>query len=215
MKLDKIFGFLVPKEHKFMDLFNNVADNMVDTSELLIKLIRESNLDKRTEYIKAIRDAEHKGDDYTRLLMSELNGTFITPFDREDIHEMIGTMDNVVDYIHTASKRIHFYKMATFPEAFIKIADLIHMSTKEIQRVMRGVRHATDFQKFKDACENIHTYESRVDDIYQEFLSVLFEEEVNAIELIKKRDILVSLEKAIDTCDDVANVFAGIMVKIS
>ncbi len=106
MKLDKIFSFLVPKDRKFFPLFNDAADNLVLASELLIKLVRERDLTQRLEYMKSIKDVEHVGDDITRNLLNELNGTFITPFDREDIHELINNMDDIVDYIHAASKKL-------------------------------------------------------------------------------------------------------------
>ena len=215
MNLDKIFGFLLPKDRKFFPLFNDAADNLVLASELLIKLIRENDFAKREEYIRQIKEAEHKGDDITRNLLDELNGTFITPFDREDIHTLISTMDDVVDYIHTTSTRIHFYKLPAFPQEFVAIADCIHSANKEIQFVLRSVKNVSDFIKFKDSCDKIDAYESEVDYLYQEYLSNLFELETNAINLIKKRDILASLEKAIDKCDDVANVFSSIIIKIS
>ena len=215
MNLDKIFGFLVPKDRKFFPLFNEAADNMVVASALLIKLMGENDLVQREVYIKLIKEAEHKGDDITHKLLVELNGTFITPFDREDIHQLISTMDDVVDYIHTASTRVHFYKLPTFPAEFVKIADYIHDANLEIQMVLRSVKNASDFLKFTDSCSKISDFESEVDYLYQEYLSNLFELETNAINLIKKRDILASLEKAIDKCDDVANVFSSIIVKIS
>jgi len=215
MNLDKIFGFLLPKDRKFFPLFNQAADNMVLASDLLIRLIRENDMEKREEYIHMIKDVEHKGDDITGKLLDELNGTFITPFDREDIHQLIATMDDVIDYIHTASTRIHFYKLPSFPDEFVTIADCIYNANKEIQFVLRGVKDVSDFIKFKDSCAKIDTYESEADYLYQQFLSNLFEIETNAINLIKKRDILASLEKAIDKCNDVANVFASIIVKVS
>jgi len=214
MKLDTIFGFLVPKDRKFFPLFNEAADNLVLASELLIKLIRESDLEKRKEYMKLIKDAEHKGDDITRNLMTELNGTFITPFDREDIHELVDKIDGIVDYINAASKRILFYKLSSFPQEFVLIADLIHSSNKEIQMVLRSVKNVNDFKKFEESCHKISAMESEVDDIYQQYLSSLFDTEINAIDLIKKRDILTALEKAIDRCDDVANGFTTLIVKM-
>jgi len=215
MNLDKIFGFLVPKDRKFFPLFNQAADNLVLASELLIKLLGENDLVQREIYVKLIKDVEHKGDDITHNLLNELNGTFITPFDREDIHQLITTIDDVIDYIHKSSIKTHFYKLPTFPEEFVKIADYIHAANKEIQLVLRSVNSASDFLKFTDSCAKIDAYESEVDYLYQEYLSNLFELETNAINLIKKRDILASLEKAIDKCDDVANVFSSIIVKIS
>jgi uncharacterized protein len=215
MNLDKIFGFLLPKDHKFFPLFNQAADNLVLSSELLIKLIRENDLAKREDYIRMIKESEHNGDEITRKLLDELNGTFITPFDREDIHALISTMDDVIDYIYTTATRIHFYKLPSFPQEFVTIADCIHSANKEIQFVLRSVKNVSDFIKFKDSCDKIDNFESEVDYLYQEYLSNLFELETNAINLIKKRDILASLEKAIDKCDDVANVFSSIIVKIS
>ena len=214
MKLDKIFGFLVPKDRKFFPLFNEAADNLVLASELLIKLVREADLNKRQDYMKAIKDAEHVGDNITRKLMDELNGTFITPFDREDIHELVSKMDGVVDYINSASKRIDFYKLSTFPEEFVSIADIIHSANKEIQLVLRSVKNANNFKDYLASYEKISDFESQVDDIYQSYLGNLFEQEFNAIDLIKKRDILTALEKAIDKCEDVSNVFSTLAVKM-
>lgn len=215
MTLDKIFGFLVPKDRKFFPLFNEAADNLVYASGLLVDLIGENDLEKREELRKTIKQAEQKGDNITHQLLDELNGTFITPFDREDIHALIATIDDVVDYIHTTSTRIHYFKLETHPKEFLIISEMIVSAAKEIQYILRNVKHATDFQKHKSACKKISRYESDVDSMYQEYLSSLFESETDAIKLIKKRDILAALEKAIDKCDDVADVFQTIMVKIS
>ncbi len=214
MKLDKIFGFMVPKDHKFFPLFNDAADNLVLASELLIKLVRERDLSQRLEYMRQIKEVEHVGDEITRMLLKELNGTFITPFEREDIHQLSITMDDIVDYIHSSSKRINLYKLASIPEEFVWIADRIHSANKEIQNILRCVRSVNDFRNHLQGIEKISEYESEVDDIYQQHLSKLFEEEANAIDLIKKRDILTSLEKAIDKCDDVGNIFSSLVVKM-
>ncbi|HNX43094.1 MAG TPA: DUF47 family protein [Bacteroidales bacterium] len=215
MKLDRIFGFLVPKDKKFFPLFIQAGENLVVASELLVKLIRENDMQKREEFIVAIKKAEKNGDNITRDLMDELNSTFITPFDREDIHELASTLDSVVDFIHSTSKRIHFYKLHTFPPEFVTIADLIHDANKEILNVIRDMKDVAGLARHKDSCIRISEIENEVDDIYQAFLADLFENETNAIDLIKKRDILASLEKAIDKCDDVGDVFSGIMIKMS
>jgi len=214
MELDRIFSFLVPKDRKFFPLFNEVADNLVFASGLLIKLIRENNFEKRQELVKAIKESELVGDRLTHKLLNELNGTFITPFEREDIHSLVNTMDSVVDYINSAAKRIDLYKLSKFPEDFVLVADLILEANKEIQKVLRNVKNVNDFKLYADSCVKISELETQVDDIYQSFLSNLFEEELNAIDLIKKRDILTALEKSIDKCDDVANIFSTLIVKM-
>jgi predicted phosphate transport protein (TIGR00153 family) len=195
-------------------MFIQAADNLVDTSELLIKLIRESDIARRNEYAEAIKVAEHKGDDITKKLIEELNGTFITPFDREDIHELISNIDTVVDLIHTTAKRIQLYKLDRFPHEFVEIADCIHTANKEIQHVLHNVKAASDFLHFQESYFRISQLETVSDDLYQQFNMELFDKEENAIMLIKKRDILITLEKAIDKCEDVARTFSTIMIKL-
>lgn len=214
MKLKEIFGFFIPEDRKFFPLFSDAADSLVLSSELLIKLVREQNLDKRVDYLRQIDQAEQASDDITTALLKELDGTLITPFDREDIHELINKMEDIVDYIYSTSSKINLYKLSEIPDDFVRIADRIHSANKEIQFVLRSVRKANDFKKHVQCNENIRGFESQVDDIYQEYLSNLFDQEVNAIELIKKRDILMTMVKAIETCEDVGNIFAALIIKM-
>lgn len=215
MNLTKVFSFMVPMERKFFPTFIQAANNLVDTSELLIKLIREPDIDRRSEYVEAIKVAEHKGDAITKSLMEELSATFITPFDREDIHVLISNIDSIVDLIHTTSKRIHLYKLDRFPNEFVEVADCIHNASKEIQHVLLNVKTASDFLQFQDSYTRISQFETSADDLYQQFIMELFDKEENAILLIKKKDILTSLEKAMDKCEDVAVIFSAIMIKLS
>jgi hypothetical protein len=215
MNLTKVFSFMVPMERKFFPTFIQAANNLVDTSELLIKLIREPDIERRSEYVEAIKVAEHKGDAITKSLLEELSATFITPFDREDIHVLISNIDSIVDLIHTTSKRIHLYKLDRFPNEFVEVADCIHYATKEIQHVLLNVKTASDFLQFQDSYIRISQFETSADDLYQQFIMELFDKEENAILLIKKKDILTSLEKAMDKCEDVAVIFSAIMIKLS
>lgn len=187
---------------------------MVVASGMLIQLVGEPDLSTRDEMIRKIKGIEHVGDDLTRLMLMELNGTFITPFDREDIHALINAIDDVVDYIYAASKRIHFYRLTFFPAEFQQIAALIHEATMEIQSILENVQSVNDFADYAVSCSRIREKEGMVDSIYQEYLSLLFEQEENAVDLIKKRDILTTLEKAIDKCDDIANIFTALIVKM-
>jgi uncharacterized protein len=213
MSIKTFFSFMVPKDRRFFPLFVQAANNAVDTSELLIKLIREPDFEKRIEYSDAIKTAEHKGDDITKSLLNELNGTFITPFDREDIHELITNLDTVVDLIYTTATRITRYKLPHFPDEFVQIADCIHSANKEIQYVLRSINTVSDFIRFRESYLKISQLESDADDLYQKFFIDLYDTEENAIMLIKKRDILISLEKAMDKCEDVSGIFSSLMVK--
>jgi len=215
MKFDKIFSFLVPKDHKFFPLFLLAADNLVYTSELLIELFKQRELDKRQTLILQINEAKLTGVSITHKLIAELNHSFITPFDREDIHDLTYALDGIVDHIYSASKRISRYKLPAFPEEFVRMAELIHSSNKEIQLILHNVHTINDFQKHIDSCNKIGEMESQVDDLYQEYLALLFDQETNVVDLIKKRDIVSSLEKAIDKCDEISGIFITIIVKMT
>ena len=213
MKLDKIFQILVPKDKKFYPLFKEASANVVAAAVLLTEMVRKSKNGERAEYVTKIKKLEHLGDDYNKTLLMELNRTFITPFDREDILELANRLDGVIDLINTTAKRIVLYNLNEIPTEFIELADLILTCTKEIDDIFNGLKDVHSLLQYKDACELIHDIESQSDDINHQYLAKIFQEETNGIELIKKKDILASLEKAIDRCEDVADVIQTIIIK--
>jgi uncharacterized protein Yka (UPF0111/DUF47 family) len=138
---------------------------------------------------------------------------FITPFDREDILELANRLDGVVDLINTTAKRIVLYNLTEIPKEFIEMADLILACAKEIDSIFNGLKDVHSLLQYKDSCRLIHDIESQSDDINHQYLAKIFQEETNGIELIKKKDILTSLEKAIDRCEDVADVIQTLIIK--
>jgi len=213
MKLDKIFQILVPKDKKFYPLFKEASTNVVAAAVLLTEMVRNGHNSERAEYVVKIKTLEHIGDDYTKTLLKELNKTFITPFDREDILELANRLDGVVDLINTTAKRIVLYNLTEIPSEFIEMADLILTCAKEIDSIFNGLKDVHSLLQYKDSCRLIHDIESQSDDINHQYLAKIFQEETNGIELIKKKDILTSLEKAIDRCEDVADVIQTIIIK--
>jgi len=215
MRLAGLFSFLVPRDHKFFPLFIVAADNLVYTSELLVALLNEPDLERRQTLTIQIKEADLTRDRVTRKLIAELHHTFITPFDREDVYDIIHTIDGIVAHIYSASNRTARYKLAEFPLEFVRMAELIVASAKEIQNIIHHVHTVNDFQNHIESCNRIGEMESMVDDLYQQYLADLFEQEPNAVELIKKRDIVSSMEKAIDQCDEMAGIFFTIIVKMA
>jgi predicted phosphate transport protein (TIGR00153 family) len=203
MKLDKIFQILVPKDKKFYPLFKEASTNLVAAAVLLTEMVRNGNNTERAEYVSKIKALEHIGDDYTKTLLMELNRTFITPFDREDILELANRLDGVVDLINTTAKRIVLYNLTEIPKEFIEMADLILACAKEIDSIFNGLKDVHSLLQYKDSCRLIN----------HQYLAKIFQEETNGIELIKKKDILTSLEKAIDRCEDVADVIQTLIIK--
>ncbi|HML85350.1 MAG TPA: DUF47 family protein [Bacteroidales bacterium] len=213
MKLDKIFQFFVPKETKFQHLFREASENLVKTAELLNQMVNEPDSEKRNKFVKTIKDAERAGDQITKRLYQALNSTYITPFDREDIYDLVSKTDSIVDLIYTSAKRMALYDLREVPMEFKEIARLIVLASNEIHYIFEGLKDAHTLAKYSKSLHVISDIEGKSDDINHQYLAKLFKEESNGVELIKRKDILNSLEKAIDRCDDVADIINTILVK--
>ena len=215
MKLSRFFQYLVPKETKFFPLFEEGADYMVKAAVLLNKLLLIDNADEKANIIKQIKDYENKADVVAHTIYEELNKTFITPFDREDIHALASSMDDVIDYINGCSQKINLYKPKEISRFSIEISELIVQATREIETAISELKNLKMPHKIKDACVRINDIEKQADDIYHHAISEFFEKEKDAIELIKKNEIIQTLEKATDKAEDVSDVLKAIIVKIA
>ena len=213
MKLDKIFQFLLPKDTKFFPLFSQASANLVNCSVEFQKLLNCSDEEERNELVKNVKKFEKTGDRITETIFDELNSTFITPFDREDIQKLANRIDNVVDLVNTSAKRIQLYKLVYIPPVFHKMAELVTEASKEIDLVVKGLNKIHDISSYKNHCLRIAELENESDALNFSYLSEIFDTETNAISLIKKRDVLNSLEKAMDRCEDVADILNTILVK--
>jgi predicted phosphate transport protein (TIGR00153 family) len=208
-----IFDFFIPRDKKFFPLFERASGNLKAVSKVLVQMVNASTLDKRKELIKEIERLEHVGDAVTHEIFNELSANFITPFDREDIHELVSSIDDIVDYIHGSAKRMELYKVDNVTPSIIKLAELIEKSAEEINIAVAELRNMKNVTKIKEACVRINSIENHADDIFDMAVAKLFEEEKNAIEVIKMKEILSALETATDKCEDVANVIESILVK--
>lgn len=213
MKLDKVFQLLVPKDKKFYPLFCQASSNLVDCTIAFRELLLAKDDESRNDLVKKVKKFEKVGDKITSTIFDELNSTFITPFDREDVHKLTNRIDTVVDLINTSAKRIQLYKMYEIPPVFLEMAELLIKAGDEINQVTMGLNDIHTISRFKKNCERIGELENESDVLNYSFLSEIFDHETNAISLIKKRDILNALEKAMDRCEDVADVFQTIIVK--
>ncbi len=212
MKLDKIFSFLAPKEGKFYPLFKDASANLIVGADLLVEFMNEPSAAKREVLGDKIKEAELVGDQIARNLYTALSGTFITPFDREDIFELIHTTDSVLDLMYGAAKEAHLYKLKDIPQEFREMAEAIRSASIEINTAFNGLRDVLNLANYRENCHRIGEIEEHADDINHRYL---FEEETDAIELIKKKDVLAALEKAVDRCDDVADILSSVIIKLA
>lgn len=192
---NSFFSRFTPKEPKFFPLLKQLSEILLSSSALLIEILGHDSPEKRAEDYKRIKDLEREGDKLTNLILDELGTTFITPFDREDIHDLASGMDDVIDGINSCAKRITIYNPHPISD---KGKELGHMVQQEAALIGQAMDELEAFRKSPDKlrayCNQLHDIENRADDIYEFFITRLFEEEKDCIELIKIKEIMYELE---------------------
>ncbi len=212
MRLDRIIQALLPHDEKFFVLFDKLSRTIVESAETLRTLPSLAKSD-REGTVKKIQEIEHKADSITHEIFTELNSTFVTPLDREDIHKLASALDDVVDLIDGSANRFHLYKIKKNSADIQRLTEIIYQSAIEIQRgvmILTDTRRVGDLQKI---LQKINQYENDADTIFDQAIAELFDRENDAIELIKTKEVLVTLETATDKCEDVANILESIMIK--
>lgn len=216
MKLDTFLKLFVPKNTSFFPYFEMGAANVIAAADLLKLLIITEDWEQRQSIRKQIKDHELAGDRITLDVYEQLNKSFITPFDREDIHTLASCIDDVLDSINGISQRYLLFKpKAVFP-LFIDMADLVYESALEMQIAVNGLKDAgKSKEQILKACNALNILENKGDEVYHNGISKLFDTETDTTELIKKKEIMETLEKCIDKAEDVSDVIKTIMIKMA
>jgi predicted phosphate transport protein (TIGR00153 family) len=216
MNIDKILKIFVPKDHSFFPLFEHDAQNLISAAEQLKLLLESEDPEKRESIIKRIKELESIGDDITDNTYEQLNKSFITPFDREDIHELASNIDNVLDSINGISRRISLYKPKNFLPVYNDLAEVILTATREIEICVKNLKDAGNNKDIiMMSCNNLYDLEHKADELYYLGISDLFEKEKNVTELIKAKELLEILERCVDETEDVSETIKGILVKMA
>jgi predicted phosphate transport protein (TIGR00153 family) len=216
MNIDKFLKIFVPKDHSFFPLFESAAGNLVKAARLLKELMATEDLTEHDRLNKEIKDVEHIGDEITDKTYEQLNKSFITPFDREDIHELITNIDDVLDSIYGVSKRMCLYKPKRFITTYEDLTDLILEASIEIEKAVVCLKDpAANIKKIRASCNKVSDIENLADDIYYEGISQLFVKEENPIELLKKNKIIEILEKCVDEQKGVTETIKSILIKMA
>jgi len=215
MKADSFLKFFVPKEHAFADLFEENSKNLLMAATLLQKMMLNSEAEEFERIYKEIKEVEHKGDDITKRTYVQLNKSFITSFDREDIHQLTAHIDDTVDLIDGIGRRIVLYKPKKLIPVFVNISMLILEAAKDIERAIILLKNPeTNKVKIMEVCGRIKNTEHKADDIYYSGASELFSHESDTKELIKISKILENLEKCINEEEKISNTIKTIIIKI-
>lgn len=211
--LNSFLKIFMPKNRVFYELFEKVADNVSKMGSQLKDVVAEPDFDKRAALIIQIEDLEHANDELTHNLFTELGRNFITPFDREDIHYLATSLDDIADYIYASAKKINFYRVNPNDMGMQKFSELIEQSCQQVKIAVTELRDMKNMRNITEALVKINSIENQADDIFDMSIERLFATEPDAKEVIKKREIYQVMEIVTDKCEDASNVIESIIIK--
>lgn len=201
----------IPKESKFFQLFEESADNILKGARELQEMLTSWEfVDSR---VAEITELEHKGDTITHQIISLLHRTFVTPFDREDIALLAHTMDDIMDFIHSAADAMFIYKIDKPTQRAKELADIIVKGAEEVQKAVSGLRRRKELKNIMSGCVELNRLENMADRVFRAAMAELFENTSDVALLIKWREVYEHLESATDRAEDVANVLEGVALK--
>ena len=214
MTLNSIFQFFVPKDKKFFPLFEQASLNLILMAETLHEAVNVPK-EEREEYYKKIEELEANIEEITQNTNLELSRNFITPFDREDIYALIKSMDDVADYLYGASSRMRLYHVEKITKSIRKLTEINVEACQQIGLAIIELKDLKNLNLITDACKIINKLESKADIVFDKAVSDIFENEMDAKNIIKYKEVLSSLETASDKCKNVASILESITVKHS
>jgi hypothetical protein len=216
MNIDSFLKFFVPKDHSFFPLFEADAQNLVKATELLKELMSSTDQVEHERLYKEIRDVEHIGDEITNKTYEQLNKSFITPFDREDIHELTAHIDDVVDSINGIARRMCLYKPKKMIPIYKELAQLVYDGAREVEAAIHCLKDpVANKEKITLACDRVKVIEHEADELYFLGVSELFEKEEDPKELLKNNKILEILERCVDEEEDITDTLKSILIKMA
>lgn len=202
--------WLIPREHRFFDIFDRQADNMVEEAEMLLTLVRVMTDVKGR--VEAMHDVEHKGDGIVHEMYTLLNSTFITPFDREDIAQLTSALDDVTDFTYATGNRLYLYKIDRAPPALVEGCTLVRDQARMLRDAVKALRHIEARATIQKLLVEINQIENRADALTNNEISKLFELDDWKL-VIKLKEIYQFVEIATDKAEDAANVIGDVLVK--
>ena len=203
-----ILSKILPREESFFQMFNELAENIDAGAKAMVELLE--NFTNVTVQVEIIKSLEHKGDSLTHAMMKRLDQTFITPIDRQDIHELSSKIDDVLDLTDAAASRLVTYRVESIRPGVADLAKVLQQATAVVVTAVKVLEK----QKFiLEHCIEIHRLENEGDRLSRALIAQLFEEEKDPVQIIKWKEIIEVLETAIDKCEDVANVLESVVIK--
>jgi predicted phosphate transport protein (TIGR00153 family) len=213
MGLNSIIKAFLPKDKVFYSIFEQVGTNLKEMGAAFRAAIEQTDVTKRTQMLRALEDAEHKNDELTHKIFVELGQNFITPFDREDIHYLATSLDDVADFIYASSKKMVNYQVKEIDTYMRDMVLVIENAIIALDKALRELRNMKNLRAITEACVQINSLENQADDLLDNAIIKLFAHNTDPIELVKLKDIYQDMEIITDKCEDAANVIESIIIK--
>jgi uncharacterized protein len=199
---------IMPHTDSFFEMFIALTENIHKGSAVLVEMFQTN--DDAAKYADRIKDLEHAGDDMTHTLMTRLNKTFITPFDREDIQLLSSRIDDVLDLTDAAASRMVTYHIDRVLPGVAELAAILHEATGQVAAAVRTLGKQNHILSY---CIEINRLENESDRVCRDLIARLFEQEKDPVQIIKWKEIIEVIETAVDKCEDVANVIETVTLK--
>ena len=210
----RFLSALMPREARFFALFNQHAELIVAGGRATVELVRDyADTSRRAALIEQISDIERRADKFTYETVQLLHATFITPFDRNDIHRLISSMDDILDLMQDSAESMHLFDIQSLPPEAMRMAELLDACCSRVQQAVGLLSSMDNATKALALAQEIDGLESEADAVMRAGISKLFREEADVRQLIKHKNVYEYLENAIDKCQDVANVIESVVVE--
>jgi predicted phosphate transport protein (TIGR00153 family) len=201
----------IPREVKFFDLFEELANRIETGGKLFMEMVESSGYSE--SQTARLKEVEHEADIITHRTYEKMHTTFLTPLDREDICNLVNKMDSILDMVEAAAARIILYRVKESSTAIIDQAKILNEAIGKVKTIIHALRDMKNAPEILQACVEINTLENDGDVVLRTTMARLFENEPDVRELIKWKEIHERIEEAIDVCEDVSNIVEGIVLK--
>ena len=216
MSLNSFLQFFVTKETKFFPIYTKQAELLVHATKTLLEMVKVDNYEERKLLGRQIKKDETDGDELFRNIYKMLNITFITPFDREDVNELASNMDDCLDIIDDCSKYVLMYKPKRIDSQILETAKYLNECAEYLLDIIKNLEHITlNHNDIIEKCDKIKHIEHTIDTIFFDYISNLFDDEADYIELVKNKNIIETFENASDIIKNVADTIRTIVIKNS
>jgi len=211
--VDKIVKWFLPRENRFFVYLDSIAQSVTAGADIFAQLKTASGRQDFEKVAEALHQKEEETDNIAHLLYEELDKTFVTPIDREDLHHITSALDDILDIMEACAAQIVLYKLQNLTEPMKDLVGKVQEASKEVSRCVGLLQNVDKLDEIQLHVIRVNSLENEGDKVYRKAMAALFENETDPIELIREKEILDSLESCIDACEDVMDIVRSVVVK--